>query len=211
MMQYLPLAFHYIDFSLPGCLSQSQNAFKNQNDFTNYNQFKFEEIWKWMPKRKLTLNAGHVALITAMMQYLPLAFHYIDFSLPGCLSQSQNAFKNQNDFTNYNQFKFEEIWKWTPKRKLTLNAGYVALITVMMQYLQLAFHYIDFSLPGCLSQSQNAFKNQNDFTNYNQFKFEEIWKWMPKRKLTLNAGHVALITVMMQYFPLAFYVLYYLS
>ena len=88
MMQYLPLAFHYIDFSLPGCLSQSQNAFKNQNDFTNYNQFKFEEIWKWTPKRKLTLNAGHVALITVMMQYLPLAFHYIDFSLPGCLSQS---------------------------------------------------------------------------------------------------------------------------
>ena len=60
-----------------------------------------------------------------------------------------NVFKNQNDFTNYTQFKFEDIREWTRKRKLTLNASHV---TVIMQYLQTAFHYINFSVPGCLPQ-----------------------------------------------------------
>ena len=51
---------------MPGCFSQQTTSSSD-----------LEEIWKWTPKRKLTLNVSHIALITVMMQYLPLAFHVL--------------------------------------------------------------------------------------------------------------------------------------
>ncbi len=60
-------------------------------------------------ERKINFEYKHVAFITVTMQYLPFVFHFIDFSMCGCISQSQNAPNIHNDFTNSIQFKFEEI------------------------------------------------------------------------------------------------------
>ena len=39
-------------------------------------------------ERKINFEYKHVAFITIMMQYLPFVFHFIDFSMCGCISQS---------------------------------------------------------------------------------------------------------------------------